>query len=192
MAVSFEHTMKLYISLFTVLMGTLFVEAQPAMVKTKIGEEITLSLPEDFIPMTDEDFSLKFISPKKPIAAYTNHQRVVEFSINESNTDWKESDLELMKSFYKSSILNLYDQVKFTQEDIQEINKKRFVIFEFTSRVKGDKASLVNQRDVKKYTYIQYTIKNGKRILLNFSCPVGDQQYWQPIMQEAMGSVRIK
>ena len=94
------------------------------MVKTKIGEEITLLLPDDLIPMTDEDFALKFISPKKPLAVYTNHQRVVEFSINESNTTWKDSDLELMKSFYKSSILSLYDQVKFLQEDIQDINKK--------------------------------------------------------------------
>ncbi|MCG8321037.1 MAG: hypothetical protein MI921_16160 [Cytophagales bacterium] len=173
-------------------MAILSAKAQPAMVKTKIGEEITLLLPEDLIPMTDEDFALKFISPKKPLAVYTNHQRVVEFSINESNTTWKDSDLELMKSFYKSSILSLYDQVKFLQEDIQDINKKKFVIFEFTSRVKGDKASLANQRDVKKYTYIQYTIKNGKTVLLNFNCPLRDQPYWQPVIKQVMGSIRLK
>ena len=186
------QTMKLLITVCTILVAVLSVKAQPAMVKTKIGEEITISLPEDFVPMTDEDFASRFISPKKPIAVYTNHQRVVEFSINESNTTWEEKDLELMKSFYRSSILSLYDQVKFLQEEIQDINKKKYVVFEFSSRVKGNKESLANQRDVKKYTYIQYTIKNGKTILLNFSCPLRDQQYWQPVVKQVMGSVRLK
>lgn len=183
--------MKLFTTLFTILITAFSVKAQPELVKTKIGEEITISLPEEFIPMTDEDFALKFISPKKPIAVYTNHQRVIEFSINESNTAWEEKDLELMQSFYRSSILSLYDQVKFLQENIQEINKKRYVIFEFSSRVKGDKESLANQRDVKKYTYIQYTINDGKTVLLNFSCPLRDQQYWRPVVQEVMSSVRL-
>ena len=186
------RAIRLFISVFPVLLAALSSNAQPAMVKTKIGEEMTLSLPEDLIPMTDEDFSMKFISPKKPIAAYTNHQRVVEFSINASNTSWQENDLELMKSFYKSSILSLYDQVKFIKEDIQDINKKKFIVFEFTSHVKGDNSSLANQRGVKKYTYIQYAIKNSKTILLNFSCPARDQSYWQPVIRKTMGSVRLK
>lgn len=186
-----DQTMKLLTTIFVLLITVFSAKAQPAMVKTKIGDEITISLPESLIPMTDEDFASKFISPKKPIAVYTNHQRVVEFSINESNTTWEEKDLELMKSFYRSSILSLYDQVKFLQEDIQVINKRKYVVFEFTSRVKGNKESLVNQRDVKKYTYIQYAIKDGKTILLNFSCPLRDQQYWQPVVQGMMGSVRL-
>ncbi|MDN5216243.1 hypothetical protein QQ020_29515 [Fulvivirgaceae bacterium BMA12] len=184
--------MKQFSIILILIIPILSAKAQPALVKTKIGEEITISMPEELVPMTEEDFASKFISPKKPIAVYTNGQRVVEFSINESNTTWEEKDLALMKSFYKSSILSLYDQVKFLQEKILEINKKRFVIFEFSSQVKGNKASLVDQRDIKKYTYIQYTIKNGKTVLLNFNCPLRDQQYWQPVVHQMMGSIRIK
>ncbi len=165
--------------------------AQVKMVKTKIGENITFSIPEILTPMSDDDIISKYVSAKKPLAAYIDANRVVDFSINESISFWQSEDLELLKSFYKSSIQNLYDEIVIIREEIVEINKRPYVVFEFTSSIKGDGESIVNKSDINKYNFIQYTIVNGKTTLLNFSCPFRDRSYWKPLVDDMMSSIKI-
>jgi len=171
---------------------SLISRSQEKLVKTEIGEHINILLPESFITMSEEDYNTKFVSSKAPLAIYTNQQRTVEFSINESNTTWTERDLELMKSFYKSSIQSLYDKISIINESIEEINKRKFVIFEFTSRINPEEDAIVKQKAIQKYSFIQYTIFEGKTTLFHFSAPSNELSYWQPTMHSVMNSVKIK
>lgn len=166
--------------------------AQTAFKKITIAEVINIELPESLTLMSDEDMALRYITAKKPLAVYTNPQRTIEFSVNESNTRWELKDLPLMKSFYKASIQNLYDKVKFAQEEIIQVNKRQYVVFEFTSSVKGDKSNLSIRNDVNKYTHILYTIHNGKTYLISFNCPFRERSLWESDIKKAMATVKIR
>lgn len=167
---------------------------QPAndYVKTEVAEGITLSLPRSFIPVPENMIDQKYLSARKPIAAYTSEDQSADLGINTSNARWQADDLPMLQSFYRSSIMALYDEVNFLKEDIAKINGKDFAVFEFVSLVRPAENALATQRPIRKYTYIQYTLHNGKTYVFNFNCPAEQQSQWQETASTIMQSVRIK
>lgn len=181
--------------LFTILFFcvTLALVAQPInLKKTKLTDDISIELPQSFTPLAEQEISEKFISYRKPLAIYGDQARVIDFGVNVSMTSWSNEDLELMKRFFKSSIMNLYDSVIMITEDIREINGEQFAVFEFVSSVSGDENSIVNVRNISKYTYLQYALINGKTLLFNFSSPARLRNKWAPVAEKMMQSIKIK
>lgn len=162
------------------------------LVKTKITKEITISLPADFVPMTDDDIAKKYFTHHKPTAMYTNPDRMVDFGFNQTQTRWRKEDLPLLQKFYKSSIVSMYSKVNFIQDTTATINKRNFVVFEFVSElIDEDPNSIKKGSVVKQYSYMQYTIENNKVMVFNFTCPVGLQNRWQQVARQVMATVKI-
>src|SRR5258708_1290562 len=91
------------------------------LVKTKVADGITVSLPADFYLMPPDDVAQRFPSVRAPLGAYTNQDRVVDFSANISATQWPDADLEIARQFFKSGLMNLYDKVDVIEEGIQVV-----------------------------------------------------------------------
>lgn len=165
--------------------------AQGKLVKTKVTEGITVSLPENFYPMSENDLARRYPSVRKPVGAWTNESRMVDFSINISATQWREQDAEIAKEFFKASLVNLYDRVNFIQEDVRTINKRNFIVFEFESRIEGDQFSLDKKDPVRRYTYIQYLIIKGRTLVFTFSSPSQMKDEWQEVAASVMESIKV-
>ena len=177
----------LFITLF--LAGAGFNDQQ--LKKVKVADGISVMLPEGFFPMTPEDIAQRYPSVRKPVAAYTNEERMVDFSINQSATQWKDTDIEMAKGFIKASISHMFDKVKVHQEDIREINGHKFIIFELETRIDGDRMALETTPPAVKYSYLQYLIKNGKMYVFSFHAPLRYIDQWQPIASEVMNSIKV-
>ncbi|MBV6644414.1 MAG: hypothetical protein KI790_03140 [Cyclobacteriaceae bacterium] len=171
--------------------NSIILWSQPILKQTKVTKEISMLLPSTFIAMTQQERIAKYVSSREPIAMYTNETRDIDLGINMNSSQWGQSDLDILQDFYKSSILNLYDEVNFLQEEIREVNGREFIVFEFTSKVVGSSLSFTNQA-TSGYTYIQYTLWNNRVLLFNFSCPYRYRSTWQPAAKEMMESVKIK
>lgn len=165
---------------------------QDKLVKTKITDEVTVSLPQNFFPMSPQDLAQRYPSVRSPIGAYTNESRLVDFSVNISATQWRPHDVEIAKDFFKASIFNLYDRVNMLQEGIKTIDDKKFIAFEFESWINGEQLSLSKKDPVRRYSYIQYLIVRGKTLVFSFSCPIQLKEKWQPIVPEIMSSIDVK
>lgn len=162
------------------------------LVKTKVSDNITVMLPESFSPMTEQDINTKYVSYRKPIALYTDPNRVVDFGVNLAPTYFKPGDIEILKGFYKNSLLTLYDTVKFIREDIENVNDIDFAVFEFISSVKGEEDSFSRQGPINKYTLVYYAIVNDKTILFNFTSPFRQKEQWQDTAKVIMKGIKIK
>jgi len=160
--------------------------------KTKINKQISILIPINFIPVPQDEMSSKFISYRAPLAAYTNETAEIDFGVNMATSIWRDTDVELMRSFYKSNIINLYDEVNFIRNEVKIINKRKFVVFEYISTINPDKRSAILDPPVEKYTYIQYSIIRGRVYLFDFSSPASQKEIWEPIVQKVMESVKIK
>jgi hypothetical protein len=178
------------IILLTVVLSFGFTLAK--LVKTKISNDITVSLPSNLHSMTPEDIGHRFPSVRAPLGAYTTEDRVVDFSVNISATQWYPDDYEMSQKFFKSGIYNLYDKIEMIGEGIQEIHKKKFIFFEFESRTNGDRRKLGSSDPVLKYTYIQYYIEPKRTLVFTFSCPKDQKTQWQEIAREVMKSIKVK
>ena len=113
---------------------------QPKLVKTKVADGITVSIPEGWRPMDGMDFNERYRSVRAPVAAYTNEERVTDFSVNISATQWPDAKLELAQQFFKASLRNMFDRMEIISEGIHEVKGKKYIFFEFESRVNGTQA----------------------------------------------------
>jgi hypothetical protein len=163
-------------------------------VRTSIYEGISVALPQSFRPMTDAQLQETYQAARRPLAAYTDPNRQVAFGLNVSNTRWQPGDLPMLKDFYRASLLELYDEVTFLTEAVQEVDGQPFAVFEFVSVVRPaeDETSFVEQKPIRRYTYVQYTVHQQKTWVFDFSGPARDQATWQPVAQHMMQSVRMK
>lgn len=150
--------------------------------KIKMAEGISVKLPEDFLPMSDDDLAVKYPSTKKPVAMYSSGDRLADFGLNVTKTNWAGGDLNVLKDLYKSTLYTLYSEVKMLREEVVTYRNTDFVILEFTSFV--DKT--------RNYTYLMYTVQNHKVYIFNFTTTEKLMYKWQPVAQEIMESVKIK
>ena len=162
-------------------------------VRTDIYEGISVDLPKSFRPMTEVQLQENYLETRLPLAAYTDPNQQVAFGLNQSSTRWQPGDLPMLKDFYRASLLEFYDEVKFVTEAMREVNGREFAVFEFVSTVRPaeDETSFTNQKPIRRYTYVQYTVHQQKTWVFDFSVPARDQSIWQPVAQHLMESVRM-
>lgn len=134
----------------------------------------------------------KYVSDRVPIAMYTTQDRLTDFGINSNSSPWQGDDLELLRSFYRSNIGNLFTEVNFLQEGIREINGRKFIVFEFVGKVMDESDVLGQTSLVSKYIYIQYTFFQDRILLFNFSTPSRAQSQWQATVKQMMESIQIR
>lgn len=168
-----------------------FVESHK-LIKTKVSSDITVSIPEELMAMTPEDIALRHPSVRKPIAAYSDADRMVDFSIKISATQWPDANIEMSRQFFKAGIYNLYDRVDMIQEGIQEIHKKNYIYFEFDSRINGDSRALGDQDSILKYNYVLYLVEKNRTLVITFTCPDHLKADWQETARDVMASLKVK
>jgi len=179
--------------LLIVMMLTLTSANKPKLVKMKVNDQITVSIPEGWRAMDDLDFSQRYPSVRAPLAAYTDDQRLVDFSVNISATQWPDGDKPMAKQFFKASLMNMFDRVDMIKEGIQEVHGKEYIFFEFESRVNGDRREEGTKDPILKYTYIQYLIDPGhKTLVFTFNAPRRQKEDWQETAREMMLKIKVK
>ncbi len=158
----------------------------------KVTDHITVSLPADFRPMTEQEIASKYVYTRRPMALYTDYAISADFGVNRAYNQWSEGDLDILKDFYKANIMALYDEVTFSKEELEEINGRRFAVFEFTAMVRPDQDAISNDTPLRTYNYIQYTIINNNTLVFNLSCPLANMGKWKKTAPEIMQSVVVK
>jgi hypothetical protein len=168
------------------------IENGHKLVKTKIAHDITISIPKELMVMTPDDIALRHPSVRKPIAAYSDEDRLIDFSIKTSATHWPDANIEMSQKFFKAGIYNLYDRVEMIDEGIREINKKEYIFFEFDSRINGDRRAIGDQEAILKYTYVLYLVEKGRTLVFTFTCPERMKEEWQETARAVMNSLKVK
>ncbi|NOT75962.1 MAG: hypothetical protein HOP08_13630 [Cyclobacteriaceae bacterium] len=180
-------------NLFLLVVLALVTSFAPAtLIKTKVADGVSVSLPKTMYPMTPDDIAQRYPSVRAPLGAYTDQERMVDFSVNISATNWPDANVEMAQQFFKSGLHNLFDRMEVISEGTQLLHKKEFIFFEFESRVSGDRRKQGLQDPILKYTYIQYLVEKDRTLVFTFSCPKDLREDWQPIAQEIMKSVRVR
>lgn len=164
--------------------------SQEKMLKHQINSDISYQVPESFTLMSSGDRIQKFVSSREPLAMHSSVDREVDFGVNWNPMQWIDGDEEMIYGFYKASINSMFDEVEFIQDEIKEINGKKFVVFEFVSSLKSENA--FSNKSSRNYTYIQYTSYNDQVLLFNFGCKARLMNQWKPVATEIMSSVKVK
>jgi hypothetical protein len=183
---------RTFLLTFLLFSSLLSIAQQHTLKKTKINKEITINVPTSLIPMSDQQRRQKYVSNREPIAMYTSEDGNIDFGINVNSSSWSSDDYELLRQFYRSGILNLYDDVDFYRDTLQVINGKTFISFEFRGTLYSKEGSFRQNQTLSKYVYICYTLKDDRVLLFNFSAPYALRNYWRPTADAMMNSIKFK
>jgi len=178
-------------SFVVIVISLLLTSSASKLIKTKVADGIVVSLPAALMPMPPDDIAQRYPSVRAPLGAYTNLDRDVDFSVNISATNWPDGNVEMAQGFFKSSLYNLYDRVDMMNEGIQVIRKKKFIFFEFESRISGNARKQGQQDPVLRYTYVQYLLQPKRTLVFTFTCTKNQQEEWQETAKEIMKSIKV-
>lgn len=163
--------------------------AQESVRLVKLSDKVSIQLPSTFRPMSEEDIQRRFLSARKPIAVFTDANRITDLSLTVGSTIWGEQDLLLMKDFYKSTFYALYDEVEFEEESIIEVNGRDFLSIKMNTVITNEDGI---RKPVIKYHHILYTIYKNNLYTFNFSCPLAEKRYWQETASQSLQTIKIK
>jgi hypothetical protein len=179
--------------LLLILVALVCISADtPKLVKVKVNEEVSVLVPKDWMAMRDEDIVQRYPSVRAPLLAYTNYEREADYSVNISATQWPDDNVEMAQKFFKAGLVNIFDKVEMIDEGISQISGKKFIFFEFESRMNGSRKQEEFRDPVVRYTYIQYYIRPGNALVFSFSCPKRLRETWQPTARLMMKGVKVK
>ena len=164
----------------------------PKLVRTKPAERISILIPKGWREMDALDFTERYPSVRAPLAGYSDYDRLMDFSVNISATQWPDANVALAQRFFKAALYNSFDRVDMIKEGVREIKGQDYIYFEFESTIKGDRKELGQQESIMKYSYIQYLVTPGRTLVFSFHCPRRYRMEWQETALEMMEGVRVK
>lgn len=160
--------------------------SQEKFKKAKPHKSISLNIPESFIEMPIDLVAERYLTSKKPTMVYTDITQEVDLDVNISVNRW-DTNIELLKEFYKSTIFNVHKKVEFLQDDVVEINKRKYARLEYKSSFENK-----NQGVTKHYTYILFTVVENKIVVTSFRVLQKDMKKWQETANIIMNSIKMK
>ena len=182
--------MRITVFLF-LLLGLAGFAPKPKLTTVKLASGLAVGVPTGFSPLPDDGIAVKYPSPRRPLAVYTNPSGRVDYSVAVRPTTFESFDYGVLLKIYKSSIQRLYTKVDFLKEDIRTVNGRDFMYFEFVSTVSDTRRS--NQlAPIKKYQAVQYAIQGQQLYVFTFVAPAEEQVQWQPISQAVMNAIVLK
>ncbi|MFD2514680.1 hypothetical protein ACFSRY_12460 [Pontibacter locisalis] len=165
--------------------------AQPKLKKFQISKEISVMLPKDFAPLSDDEIAREYPATTKPLAVYTSPDGQIDFSVTQKFTQFRSRDLEMLQEFYKANLMEKFTDIDFIRSEVVEIKGEDYIVFEFVSKL-ADERGVTNLKPVQKYSIIQYLIKGNQIMIFTMHAPFMLKNDWQPTMREIMSSIKFK
>jgi hypothetical protein len=183
--------MKILSLLVLVLGITAFAPPGVKLTTTKLASGLSVGVPATFAPLPDDGIAVKYPSPRKPLAVFSNPSGRVDYSVAVRPTTFESMDYAVLLKIYKASIQRLYSKVEFLKEDIRTVKGRDFMYFEFVSTV-SDAGRTSQLAPIKKYQAVQYAIQGQQLYVFTFIAPANEQAQWQPTAQAVMDAISLK
>lgn len=164
----------------------------PKLTTVKLASSLSVGVPTGFAPLPDDGIAVKYPSPRKPLAVFSNPSGRVDYSVAVRPTTFESFDYGVLIKIYKSSIQRLYTKVDFIKEDIRTVNGRDFIYFEFVSTVADSRRTGSQLAPIRRYQAVQYAIEGAQLYVFTFVAPAEEQAQWQPTAQAVMGAIVMK
>lgn len=166
-------------------------------VRTKV-KSVSFDLSKNLEKLNNDAVIIKYGAHKLPLAVYTEHTGDITFTLNMDADTIKYKnkkgiigkDPRFERMFLKSSIMNTYQNMKWSMDTIRIVEDRPMVSFEFVGTLVGQDAK-GNEMASRNYNFLQYCFIKNKRYIMNFACPYSEMKKWQPIAQHMMNSIKI-
>lgn len=141
----------------------------------------TISIPEQFVIMSDEMKQIKYPSGNAPKEVYTNEDGTINVALSDSGSPLNEEDLEA----FTEEMVAMYQPIatEWVEDGIAEINGKKVGHLSFVVTAEGDSASIYNS--------MLFTVVDDQLVLVSFNCLQEQLEEWKTTSEEIIQSFKI-
>lgn len=165
-------------------LSTISISAQEHPLKKTVILEgyISISLPEELTPMSEEDKSARFRQEKMPIFALCNEYSDVFIAMNKPTESANEDAIPKYLDYYTGVFGTFYASAEVLKSEIKTVNGKQVGCIEFTAMDIFGEA----------YHCFFFTNLEGKLLTFDFVCPKEEMADWMPIALKIVESLEVK
>ncbi len=100
---------RFFLMLFILSCFTFVSMDTPKLPKRKIYDGVKIQMPEDFVPMSDNDIADRYPSTKKPLVVFISPDKKADFTMNNSKAKSANQTAEMLHDIYKVTIMETFD-----------------------------------------------------------------------------------
>jgi hypothetical protein len=145
------------------------------------GDSISMMVPKNFVPMTQEAAKIKYPSEHRPETILTDETGTINLMFQYMEG---EVDSETIETF-RNQVFGLmkYANPGIKEREVGEVDIEghHIAYVEFTNNALGGKL----------YNLMFYISIKGRPLMGSFNCITKDVKYWQPVAVEMMKSIEI-
>ena len=143
--------------------------------------DVTLLLPDEFSPMTDEMKSFKYPSQGAPNVIYTLQDGSVNIAVHMSTSALASSDLALGQKQLRASFEKAFPAATWFKDDLVNINGRDFIVQDFR----------MSARDTDIRNIMASTSHRGRLLTITFNVVSELEDEWMPVGNQVILSIHI-
>jgi len=174
---------------FALLFLTLFISPYlygQKLVKETLDPTVSISVPEGFRRLQGEAAQNRTLSARPPLGVYVDPAGDADLVVSSANAFFDAKDIDIMQSFYRSNIQNLFTKVTFVKEKKEKVSGKPGLVFEFTAEV-AEKG----KTPLRKYIQAHYGLRKRRVIVATFSCEAKNKDKWLKTAEASLNTLKI-
>jgi len=179
------------IALFATVATFTSLAPKPKLTTVKLAPGLSVAVPQGFAPLPEAAIAVKFPSPRKPLAVYSNPSGRIDYSVSVRPTTFG-PDYNVLLPMYKASVQRLYTKVDFLTQEVRKVNGREVVALEFESTMSDSRRGTNALAAIRKYEYIEYAVEGQQLYIFAFSSPAEEQAQWRPVAQAVMSDISLK
>jgi hypothetical protein len=178
-----------------VLTGDVLTGDVPKLQKVKVSDAVTVSIPAGFEPLTEAELNGSYFTYRLPLAVYRERNSQTDYGINEMPTQWAGDDLDILRKFFRATLLNTFTEVQMIRDEIRPAGKHQAVLFTFKGIIRpreDENEGVIALKPLTRYYAFQYLIYKGKVYIFQFNCPEAFRPQWEETAEAMLVSVRLR
>lgn len=141
---------------------------------------LELMIPQEFIPMPEEQVENKYKMEQKPQVIMTNQNYRIDITLNLLEETITIEQIPLCLQKLKNTINEVYPATMFFEEEQKEVNNTSVAYMDFKSFSLG--GPIYN---------VMFVSKISNRLLVGtFNCPFTDWEQWRPVVVEMLETIQ--
>ena len=147
-----------------------------------LGGRISLLMPADFKPLSEEMLKRKYPNANRPSVAYSNAATTINVAFDHTAQSLPANQLDAAHQAVNSAFKNLYPSAQWFRSEIRPINGRQFFLMELRTPA----------IDTEVRNLIVGTSLDNRLLLITFNVTKALEADWMPIGNKIIESIAIK
>jgi len=171
-------------AVLAILLAGVQLSAQETALERKVvlGGRVSVLLPHDFLPMSQEMLNVKYPSSNRPSLVYTNPRASINIALDHKALSLPADQLAAAHKSVTSTMKNLYPSAQWFRDEIRNINGRPFFMIDLRTPAV----------DTEVRNIMLGTSLDDRLLLISFNVTKALEKEWMPTGYRIVESIVVK